>query len=120
MREKKKKSKNLKTESGSSSLSSKTRPQYRKDLIGRTILKSFKQSGDFKGIIQYASEDLAKDGATVYHVQYDDGDTEELQFEELKPFLVPLSQNGTPSKKRKIGDGTSAAAVVKKESSSIS
>ena len=120
LREKKKKSKKLSTESGSSSLSSKTRPQYRKDLIGRTILKSFKQSGDFKGIIQYASEDLAKDGATVYHVQYDDGDTEELQFEELKPFLVPLSQNGTPSKKRKIGDGTSAAAVVKKESSSIS
>ena len=119
----KKKTKTVKKESGSSS----NHPSYRKDLIGRTILKSFKQTGDFKGVIQYASEDLSKDGATVYHVLYDDGDTEELQFEELEPFLVPLKENGsvvvggstataTANKKRKLDTDSSSSSVTTTES----
>mgnify|MGYP006444758445 CR=1 FL=1 len=67
-------------------------------------------------------------GQKVVDLCDDDGDTEELQFEELEPFLVPLKENGsvvvggstataTANKKRKLDtDSSSSSSVTTTES----
>ena len=61
-----------------------TIPSYK----GRKVKKDFGSHGIFFGIVQH-SQINAKTGKLMYHVQYGDGDREDLDALELDPLLVP-------------------------------
>ena len=59
------------------------------DFLDRRVRKHFRGHGDFDGIV--TSVDSADDGSdkNLFFVTYEDGDTEELWYHELKKILLP-------------------------------
>jgi hypothetical protein len=94
--------------------------QERKDLIGATILKSFPPYGDFQGVIKHirrkqrADEQfVVQDGTqhrVVYHVVYEDGDTEDLPLSQVLPLLVQASAHGGKERKRGLSEKEESGA----------
>ena len=88
--------------------------QVRKELIGATILKSFPPYGVFQGVIKHirrkqpAGEQFVDQDGTqhrvVYHIVYEDGDTEDLPLSQVLPLLVQASAEGGKERKRRLSE----------------
>eukprot|EP00897_Mesotaenium_endlicherianum_P011040 jgi/Mesen1/9965/ME000072S09375 len=64
-------------------------------LVGRKLKKRFGRKF-FKGEVKGWDQ-----GDLWYHIEYEDGDTEDLHWKELEPLLVDSHESGTPQKQKK-------------------
>jgi len=59
-------------------------------LVGRRVAKSIKSDGDLPGtIINYFSSNETKDHKEMFHIEFDNGDTEHLYRSEVEKLLMP-------------------------------
>jgi hypothetical protein len=94
--------------------------QVRKELIGATILKSFPPYGVFQGVIKHIRQKkradqqfVVQDGTqhrVVYHVVYEDGDSEDLPLTQVLPLLVQASAEGGKERKRRLSEEEESGA----------
>ena len=56
--------------------------------IGKSVFKKFGSHGVFHGVITSCCDDKDKPGAKIWHVEYDDGDSEDFSRDDMIKFCI--------------------------------